>query len=201
MSITAIVGLGNPGDEYRGTLHNIGFEVIDAFAQTTGATWSKASKFDAHWAKATFADRTIHLLKPQTYMNESGRSVTKFIRFHRLQAPSIVVIYDDITIEPARVKLSEHGSSGGHNGLESLFQHVGNTFIRYRVGVGGKRHPQMDLKDHVLSRFNESERKLIDSRLPDYANDLHLILREGVERAMNQINQRSRYYEPSPHHE
>lgn len=201
MSIAVIVGLGNPGSEYCGTRHNIGFEVVDAFAHAHQCAWEKARKFKALVSKAILCGTAVHLIKPQTYMNLSGQSLAAFSHFHKLVAANFLVVYDDISLETGRVKFSVSGSSGGHNGIENLLQTIGPGFSRYRIGIGAKAHPAMELSDHVLSRFNENERQLLNCRLSSYVGDLELILEGDVAKAMNHINQRSRHYESSSSHE
>ncbi len=201
MSITAIAGLGNPGKEYCGTRHNIGFEVVDAYATHLQAVWEKVRKYDLLWANASQQNKPLHLLKPQTFMNASGSSLRSFCSFHRIPPENVLVIYDDITLEVGRTKLSVSGSSGGHNGVEDVLKCLGAGFLRYRVGIGAKAHPSMDLKDHVLSQFNLNERQLLLSRLSHYVNDITLILESDVAHAMNHINQRSRHHESSSSNE
>lgn len=199
MSIAVIAGLGNPGARYDGTRHNIGFVLVDALAQRHGCSWSRSRRYNAAWTRCRIAEQAIHLIKPLTFMNESGRCLGPFCRFHRFEPQRLLVVYDDITLDTARVKLSTRGSAGGHNGIASVQQHFGDDFARYRVGIGAKAHPQMDLKDHVLSRFTSSEQAVIDARLSDYVEDLERIVAEGVATAMNYINQRKRYHESDSH--
>ena len=203
MSIRAIVGLGNPGKQYCTTRHNIGFIVIDGFVNMitpTGHTprnWSHDKKLDSEHILLKYTGKELHLLKPQTYMNLSGKSVSQLMRYYKIKLDEICVIVDDINLELGRAKLSIKGSSGGHNGLEDLFNRVGDKFMRYRIGVGGKRHPNMDLKDHVLSTFTDDEINCFNQRMSHYVNDLKCIVRANVQQAMNQINQRNRNYDTS----
>ncbi|MBC2592830.1 aminoacyl-tRNA hydrolase [Ruficoccus amylovorans] len=191
MSIAVIVGLGNPGPEYSGTRHNIGFAVVDALATEQGAAWKNEKRFQAETAKVSLAGQSVVLMKPLTYVNDSGRALGAWLRFHRQPASAAIVAYDEINLELGRLKLSLNGSAGGHNGISSLLRDAGAGFLRYRIGIGGKSHPAMDLKDWVLGRFTEAENALITARMPDYLKGLHLLLSRGVETAMNQLNTRS----------
>lgn len=196
MSIAVIAGLGNPGPKYRGTRHNIGFVLIDKLAAKHGAVWKTEARFEAETAVITHGERKLMLVKPQTFMNASGRSLGAVLRYRKLPPESLLVLYDDITLEVARIKLSHSGSAGGHNGIADLLEQVGKGFNRYRIGVGAKPHKEMDLADYVLSQFTKDEQQLLADRMPTYLEHLELILDSGVESAMNLINQRT-----SPKHE
>ncbi|MEM8549797.1 MAG: aminoacyl-tRNA hydrolase [Verrucomicrobiota bacterium] len=191
MSIAVIAGLGNPGTEYVGTRHNIGFVIVDALAASLAGTWKQEKKFHAETAKVSLAGQPVTLLKPTTYVNDSGRSLGAWLRFYRQPVNGAVVVYDEINLELARLKLATQGSAGGHNGIASLLQEVGDGFIRYRIGIGGKGHPAMDLKDWVLGKFTPEEQALIDTQLPSYLDGLHLLSRLGPEATMNQLNTRT----------
>ena len=191
MSIAIIAGLGNPGPKYRNTRHNVGFALIDQFAAKHGAVWKTEARFAAETAVVEYSRRKLMLIKPQTYMNSSGRSLSAVLRYRRLAPESLLVIYDDITLDVARSKLSHHGSAGGHNGITDLLGQVGPGFSRYRVGIGTKPHKQMDLADHVLSKFSQDEQQLLADRMPTYLEHFTLIIDSGIEPAMNLINQRT----------
>ncbi len=191
MSIAVIAGLGNPGTEYCGTRHNVGFAVVDALATEQGAAWKTEKKFQAETAKVTLSGQPVVLMKPLTYVNESGRALGAWLRFHRQSATAAAVVYDEINLDLGRLKLSVNGSAGGHNGIASLLRDAGAGFVRYRIGIGGKSHPAMDLKDWVLGKFTETEKAVLTARMPDYLNGLHVLLQRGVEAAMNQLNTRS----------
>src|SRR4051812_12694635 len=131
MSISLVAGLGNPGREYENTRHNLGWVVIDALARKRGLTWKQAPQFDAEVARWDFAPgRTRWLVKPLTFMNESGRAVGAVARFYKVSPEAIAAIYDDLTIELGLVKVTTSGSAGGHNGVESLISHLGDGFAR-----------------------------------------------------------------------
>ncbi len=191
MSISLVAGLGNPGREYAATRHNLGWIVLDAFAEKRGLRWKAAPQFEAEIARWDRpGGRTCYLAKPQTFMNESGKAIGALARFYKFEPASIVALYDDLTIDLGLVKISVSGSAGGHNGVASLLEHMGNGFVRYRLGIGPKEPPQMDLKDFVLGKFSESQHALVTQQLPHYLSGLDLLLSRGVEAAMNQLNRR-----------
>lgn len=193
MSVTLIAGLGNPGREYARTRHNLGFVVVDALAAAEGLSWKHEPRFEADLARWNVRPGvTLWLAKPQTYMNESGRALRKLLDFHHLPVESLVVAYDDFNIDLGRVKLSVSGSAGGHNGVASLLEHLGNGFIRYRLGVGVPRPAGMDIKDFVLGKFTSSEQTIIDQNLKTFTDGLHLLLSSGTAEAMNRLNRRDR---------
>ncbi|MBI5380325.1 MAG: aminoacyl-tRNA hydrolase [Opitutae bacterium] len=192
MSISLVVGLGNPGRDYADTRHNLGWLVLDAFARSHDLSWRASTRFEAQVARwDRSAGRTLWLAKPQTFMNESGRAVGALMRFHKLEPAQVAVIYDDLTIALGQPKLSVRGSAGGHNGVASLLEHLGDGFIRYRIGIGPKEPSEMDLKDFVLGKFTPAQRTLIDQQLEHYLTGLALLLDRGVTEAMNQLNRRN----------
>lgn len=190
MSIAVIAGLGNPGSKYRNTRHNIGFALVDQLAAKHGAAWKHEARFEAEVAVLPLDGRKLMLLKPQTYMNHSGRALGAALRYRKLPAETMLVIYDDLTLGLGRTKLSVNGSAGGHNGIADLLAQVGPGFARYRVGIGAKPHPEMDLADYVLSLFNRDEQTLLADRRAEFIEQIHLILNQGPAAAMNTINQR-----------
>ena len=194
MSVTLIAGLGNPGKEYAGTRHNLGFALVDALAAAEGLSWKHEPRFEAELARWNVRPGvTRWLAKPQTYMNESGRALRRLLDFHKLPAGALVAVYDDLTLETGRVKVSVTGSAGGHNGVASLLEHLGDGFTRYRLGVGAPRPADMDLKDYVLGKFSPSENLIIDQNLPFLVDGLRLLLDSGPAQAMNRLNRRNRH--------
>ncbi|WP_269522552.1 aminoacyl-tRNA hydrolase [Coraliomargarita parva] len=192
MSIAVIAGLGNPGLKYRNTRHNVGFELVDALAERYKLGWKAEAKFEALTALGTQADgRKLLLVKPQTYMNASGRALGAILRYRKLGAESLLVCYDDLTLDFGRVKLSLNGSAGGHNGIADLLQQVGPGFARFRIGIGAKPEKSMDLADYVLSRFSKDEQETLAGQLPRYLDSVQLVVDKGIEPAMNIINQRT----------
>ena len=182
-----IVGLGNPGKKYSATLHNAGFFALDHIAAKLGTDIKKA-KFDALYGLAELDGVKLMLLKPQTYMNLSGASVRAAADYYKIPPQNIVIIYDDVSLLPGTIRVRRQGSAGGHNGVKSVIAHIGDDFPRIKIGVGGKRNEQMDMADHVLSTFTESDRKAVQSRFDDIAAAVALILKGNVEAAMNGAN-------------
>ena len=198
MSISLVTGLGNPGREYEKTRHNLGFIVIDAFAQKLGLAWQLHPQFEAQvarWEKSRGV--TWLLVKPQTFMNESGSAIAALARFYKLAPADVIAVYDDLNIELGRVKVTTTGSDGGHNGVASLLSHLGDGFIRYRIGIGPKSPPQIDLKDFVLGKLSPPELSLIEKTLLYYTDGLGLLIDSGAAQAMNQLNRRDKN-DPNP---
>lgn len=192
MSILLVAGLGNPGREYSNTRHNLGFILLDALARKHALSWKMQA---AHQAETTRWDNApggqgILLAKPQTYMNDSGAALQSLARYYKIPVARIAVIYDDINIDLGLVKVSLTGSAGGHNGIASILQHLGDGFIRYRIGIGPKQPPRMDLKDFVLGNLTTDQQTLVANALPHYLNGLDLLLEHGADRAMNTLNRR-----------
>ena len=196
MSVTLIAGLGNPGREYAATRHNLGFTVIDALASAEGLKWKSESRFESETARWDVRPGVTRLLvKPQTYMNDSGRALRLLLDFHKLPVDALTVAYDDINIETGRVKVSVTGSAGGHNGIASLLEHLGSGFIRYRLGIGAPRPADMDLKDFVLGKFSTEQTNVIDQKLTTFVDGLRLLMNRGYADAMNILNRRD-HHEP-----
>jgi PTH1 family peptidyl-tRNA hydrolase len=191
MSISLVVGLGNPGREYEHTRHNLGWVAVDAYAGKHGLSWRNAPDFESQVARRDLGSgRTLWLAKPQTFMNESGRAAAALARYHRIEPESVAAVYDDLTIDLGLVKVSVTGSGGGHNGVASLLQHLGAGFTRFRLGTGPKQPPEMDIKDFVLARFNSDQLTLIQQKTDTFVQGLELLLASGADRAMNQLNRR-----------
>jgi len=194
MSISLVAGLGNPGRDYADTRHNLGWVVIDAFARRHGLAWQKASRFDADVARWDYAPgQTRWLVKPLSFMNDSGGPVRSFASFHKIPGTAILAVFDDIAIDLGRVKVSEAGGAGGHNGVASLIECLGDGFVRYRLGIGPRQPPQMDLKDFVLGKFTPAQLSLLDQNLDTTLNGLDLLFQSGVAQAMNTLNRRSNH--------
>jgi peptidyl-tRNA hydrolase, PTH1 family len=191
MSISLVAGLGNPGREYELSRHNLGWIALDAYASKHGLAWKNAPDFESVVARQDLGPgRTLWLTKPQTFMNASGHAVARLAKYHRIDPESVAAVYDDLTIDLGLVKVSVLGSDAGHNGVASLLEHLGTGFARYRLGVGPKYPPEMDLKDFVLSRFTAEQLTLIQNKTATYVQGLELLLASGPDRAMNQLNRR-----------
>jgi peptidyl-tRNA hydrolase, PTH1 family len=191
MSLSLVAGLGNPGRNYESTRHNLGWVVLDALATKHGLAWKPAPQFDAHVARWDLpGGRARWLMKPQTFMNDSGRSVAALARFYKLEFAEIVAVYDEIAIDLGFVKVTTGGSAGGHNGVASLIEHLGEGFVRYRIGIGPKQPAQMDMADFVLGKFTSEQQLIVSQKLDHTVQGLELLLSRGVEPAMNQLNRR-----------
>jgi peptidyl-tRNA hydrolase, PTH1 family len=191
MFLSLVAGLGNPGRDYESTRHNLGWVVLDALARKHGLPWRQSAHFTAAVARWDLgAGRTRWLMKPLTFMNESGRAVGALARFHKIEPEAIAAVYDDLTIDLGLVKVTTTGSAGGHNGVASLLEHLGGGFVRYRLGIGPKEPPQMELTDFVLGKFTPEQQLLVNQKLEHYVHGLDLLLSRGVETAMNQLNRR-----------
>ena len=183
-----IVGLGNPGREYEKTRHNCGFRAIDVLAQKLGCKVDKL-KFQGLYGQVNFGGGKLYLLKPQTYMNLSGRSVLQLSAYFNIPPQRIIVLFDDISLEPGRLRIRADGSAGGHNGIKSIIQELGSqAFPRVKIGVGAKAHPEQDLADWVLSTFSASEEKALASALERAADAALCIIEKGVPEAANRYN-------------
>ena len=191
MPIAIIAGLGNPGLKYRNTRHNVGFELADKIAVLFNSTWKSKTKFEAKIASVVYPEKKLLLVKPQTFMNASGRSIKAILSYEKLPASSLLVIHDDITLELGRVKLSMQGSAGGHNGISDILDRVGPGFSRYRIGIGAKPGKEANLADHVLGKFSNNEQTVLADRHLTYLEHIKLIVDKGVSYAMNLINQRT----------
>ncbi len=191
MSISLVAGLGNPGREYEQSRHNLGWRVIDAYASKHGLAWRDAPQFESMVARSDLGPgRTLWLVKPQTFMNGSGRAVGALARYHRIPIEAVAAVYDDLTIALGLVKVSVTGSDAGHNGVASLLEHLGSGFSRLRIGIGPRHPPEMDLKDFVLAHFTQEQLNLIQQKTDTYVQDLELLLKSGPDQAMNQLNRR-----------
>ena len=183
-----IVGLGNPGKEYERTRHNCGFMAIDALADKLGCKIDK-SKFQGLYGQTTYKGNKLFLLKPLTYMNLSGRSILQLSAYYKIPPSRIIVLFDDISLEPGRLRIRGDGSAGGHNGIKSIIQELGSQdFPRVKIGVGGKPNPQQDLADWVLSGFDGQDRKSLDFALQNAGDAALCIMEKSVQDAANRFN-------------
>ena len=183
-----IVGLGNPGREYEKTRHNCGFRAVDLLAQQLGCKVDRL-KFQGLYGQTEYGGKRLFLLKPQTYMNLSGRSVLQLSAFFHIPPQRIIVMFDDISLEPGRLRVRPEGSAGGHNGIKSIIQELGSQdFPRVKIGVGAKPHPDYDLADWVLSTFSAQEEKALAFALDNAAKAALTIVDSGVGEAANRYN-------------
>lgn len=183
-----VVGLGNPGENYARTRHNVGFRTLDAIAASLGASVTRA-KFRGLTAQATYAGQKLLLLKPQTFMNNSGLSVMDAARFYRLPPERVLVLFDDISLDVGRLRVRADGSAGGHNGIKSIIGALNSqSFPRVKIGVGAKPHPDYDLADWVLSNFSAQEEKHLAPAVDAAAKAALLVLTQGVPAASAAYN-------------
>lgn len=183
-----MVGLGNPGRQYQGTRHNLGFMVVDALARAEGITWSARLLYQS----ARIVSPPLLLFKPSTFMNLSGRAVSRITRYHNASSGRLLVVCDDIDLPFGRLRLRTRGSAGGHRGLESVIQSLGTEdFSRLRIGVGRPESSQ-DAPDFVLGRFTPAERAALPELIERAAAAVRLVAELGSERAMNEINRKTK---------
>ena len=183
-----IVGLGNPGREYENSRHNCGFRAIDRLSGRLGCKIDKA-KFQGLYGKTLYGGKPLYLLKPLTYMNLSGQSVLQLSAYFQIPPQRIIVLFDDISLEPGRLRVRAEGSAGGHNGIKSVIAQLGSeAFPRVKIGVGAKPNPEYDLAAWVLGSFPPAEEKAVSAAL-DAAGDAALtIIDKGVPEAANRYN-------------
>ena len=184
MPFSMIVGLGNPGRQYEETRHNVGFMLLDRLAAASGAVFQSAPRWQSHFAK--LPDGTL-LLKPQTFMNLSGRAVRQVMAWHKWPPESMLVIYDDVSLPLGRLRFREKGSAGGHNGIKSMIEHLGtDSFPRLKIGIGSSRPGQMT--GHVLGKFAPDERPLLENTLATALDAVQLARSQGIAAAANQYH-------------
>lgn len=182
-----IAGLGNPTKEYDKTRHNVGFSVIDVLADQYRIDVSE-KKHKALCGRGAIEGQKVILVKPQTFMNLSGESIREVVDYYKIEAEDIIIIYDDISLEPGQLRIRLKGSAGGHNGIKNIIAHLGSQeFPRIKVGVGAKP-PRMDLADYVLSRFSKEEQPLMEDAFKEAAEAAVMMMTEGAEKAMNHYN-------------
>ena len=183
-----IVGLGNPGDKYEGTRHNVGFMVADELGER-GRFPIQRLKYKALTNTAAIGGQGALVMKPTTYMNLSGEAVGEAAKFYKIAPDRVLVISDDVDLPLGKLRIRTGGSAGGHNGLKSIIQHLGSDqFPRLKVGVGEKPHPGYDMADWVLSRFQGEDRKVMDEAVKRAADAVECFLRDGPQKAMNRYN-------------
>ena len=183
-----IVGLGNPGLQYEKTRHNAGFLLCDYMAQKEGFKIDRI-KYSGLCADVTIASKRCLVLKPTTYMNNSGKAVVEAMNFYKIKPENLIVIYDDISLEPSKLRIRRKGSHGGHNGIRDIVELLGSEdFPRIKIGVGAKPNPNYDLADWVLSKFTDTELKQLDIALDNAYESIKLILNGNIDQAMNKYN-------------
>ena len=180
-----IVGLGNPGKEYDGTRHNIGFAAVDYIADKYNIELNRI-KFKGVFGEGFIEGKKVILLKPTTYMNLSGESIREVINFYKISKEEVIVIYDDISLEVGRLRIREKGSHGGHNGIKSIIANLGtDVFPRVKIGVGA---PKGNLVSHVLGKFSEDEIEVLRETIKASSDAVSIIMKADIKEAMNKLN-------------
>ena len=183
-----IVGLGNPGSKYWNTRHNVGYAALEALAEKLNIKVDRV-KFQGLTGQGSYEGMKVILLKPTTYMNLSGQSVSAAARFYKIPPEHIIVLSDDISLDPGRLRIRKNGSAGGHNGLKSIISSLGSQeFPRIKIGVGAKPHPDYDLADWVLSTFPLAQWEEMDETYKRAADAALLLMTKGPEAAANKFN-------------
>lgn len=182
-----IVGLGNPEEDYSKTRHNMGFDAVNKIAKKYGSQMNK-KKFDSLYGELVIENEKVILLKPQTYMNLSGKAIVQVVNFYKIPLENICVIYDDMDIEPGQIKIRKKGSAGSHNGMKSVISELNSMdFARIRIGIGRPKFKD-DSINYVIGAIPEEEEKLLDEATSKAADAIIAILKNGIDNAMNKFN-------------
>lgn len=183
-----VVGLGNPGLQYEKTRHNVGFMSADLLMKKAGGEFTK-HKMDAHFGECEIGKKRILVMKPQTFMNNSGTAVSEVSRFYKIPADKIIIISDDISLDVGKIRIRRKGSHGGHNGLKDIFQLLGtDSIMRVKIGVGAKPHPDYDLADWVLGKFPKEDEENLSTALDNSVKAIEEIIKRGIDSAMNKYS-------------
>lgn len=183
-----VVGLGNPGTKYENTRHNVGFMTADLFMKENSGEFNK-SKMQGVFGECKIGNSRILVVKPQTFMNNSGVCVSQIAKFYKIPTDRIIVIFDDISLDVGNLRIRRKGSHGGHNGMRSIVGQLGNDNIpRIKIGVGAKPHPDYDLADWVLSKFPKSDNENLNKSLENASNAIKEIITRDIDSAMNKFN-------------
>ena len=189
MAKFSIIGLGNPGEAYNNTRHNVGFWLIDSFAQKNNLVFQRHEKSCTEIAKLNFSNDQAMLIKPMNFMNESGVNLPSILRLKGFGDSKTIVLHDEMTLSLGRVKITQNRGSAGHNGVKSIIDSVGHNFTRLRIGIGSKKIAQQTLADYVLSKFSAAEKCTLESKKSSFFEIIESLIRNGTERTMNFYNQ------------
>lgn len=182
-----IVGLGNPEGEYSNTRHNMGFDVVNKLAQKYEIDLSR-KQYEGIYGIGRIKNEKVILLKPQTYMNESGKSIREYIKYYKIELEKIIVVYDDMDLEKGTIRIRKQGTAGSHNGMKSVVQNIGTKdFNRVRVGIG-RPEKAKEIINYVLEKIPKEERKILDEGIEKAAIGVEEILEKGIDKAMNELN-------------
>ena len=183
-----VVGLGNPGLQYEKTRHNVGFMSADLLMKKAGGEFTK-HKMDAHFGECEIGKKRILVMKPQTFMNNSGTAVSAVSKFYKIPEDKIIIISDDISLDVGKIRIRRKGSHGGHNGLKDIFQLLGtDSIMRVKIGVGAKPHPDYDLADWVLGKFPKEDEENLSTALDNSVKAIEEIIKRGIDSAMNKYS-------------
>ena len=183
-----VVGLGNPGLQYEKTRHNVGFMSADLLMKKEGGEFSKL-KMDSHFGECEIGKKRILVMKPQTFMNNSGTAVSAVSKFYKIPIDQIIIISDDISLDVGKIRIRRKGSHGGHNGLKDIFQLLGtDDIMRVKIGVGAKPHPDYDLADWVLGKFPKEDEENLNTALENSVKAIEEIIKRGIDSAMNKYS-------------
>ena len=196
MEKLAIIGLGNPGAEYQKSRHNLGFWLIDTLAEQENLIFKENKQFHAQVTHMQRKERKFLLVKPMSYMNESGKFLSSLLSYFDCSPIDSIVVHDEIAFPLGQLKISRNKGAGGHNGVKSVISSIGSSFVRFRVGIGTKPHPEVKLADFVLSKLSNQEWAFLQTRKDCLCNSLLDLLDRGVDATMNLINQTHRSQEP-----
>lgn len=183
-----VVGLGNPGIQYEKTRHNVGFMSADLLMKKEGGEFTK-HKIDSHYGECEIGKKRILVMKPQTFMNNSGTAVSAVSKFYKIPIDQIIIISDDISLDVGKIRIRRKGSHGGHNGLKDIFQLLGtDNIMRIKIGVGAKPHPDYDLADWVLGKFPKEDEENLNTALENSVKAIEEIIKRGIDSAMNKYS-------------
>lgn len=183
-----VVGLGNPGSKYENTRHNVGFMAVNLLMKENGGAFNK-TKMQGVFGECKIKNNRIIVVKPQTFMNNSGICVSQIAKFYKIPLDRIIVIFDDISLDVGKLRIRKKGSHGGHNGMRSIIDHLGSDdIIRLKLGVGAKPHPDYDLADWVLSKFPKTDIKNLETALDTAGKAVTEIITRGIDSAQNLYN-------------
>ena len=185
--LAAIVGLGNPGGEHQGDRHNVGYDLVEELARRYGGSFKAESKFHGELARITVDGHDLRLLKPTTFMNRSGQSAQALASFLKLSPEQLLIAHDELDLPVGDLRLKRGGGHGGHNGLRDLCRHLGQDFLRLRIGIGHPGHKDR-VTGYVLNRPPEAERRQLDEAVDRACDEVPTLLRDGLERAMNRLH-------------
>lgn len=187
-----VVGLGNPGLQYEFSRHNIGFRIIDNLAREIKTEFKKVKSYDSLISRGKINNHNLRLVKPQTYMNLSGKSVNKIVSYYRISFQDLLIVYDDLNLELGQIRIRKRGSAGGHKGVESIIQYLNSEDIpRLRIGIGKPSiNSNFDYASYVLSNFNDNEKDKISEVIQLSIEAIKTVIEDGLEKAMRKYNRK-----------